>query len=74
MLQPEVITDPLYAYQLSKRGNTLRVMAKAVKWGTRGARINSISPGIIITPLAKDELLAYQQEIKPCFPNFGSLL
>ena len=55
-LQPDQITDSLHAYQLSKRGNTLRVMAEAVRWGKRGARINSISPGIIMTPLAKDEL------------------
>ena len=55
-LQPERVTDPLLAYQLSKRGNSLRVMAEAVRWGQRGARINTISPGIIITPLAKDEL------------------
>jgi NAD(P)-dependent dehydrogenase (short-subunit alcohol dehydrogenase family) len=50
------VTDPLNAYQLSKRGNSLRVMAEAVRWGERGARINAISPGIIITPLANDEL------------------
>lgn len=50
------ITDPLNAYQLAKRGNALRVAAEAVRWGERGARINSISPGIIITPLANDEL------------------
>ena len=50
------ISDPLHAYQISKRGNSLRVMAEAVRWGRRGARINTISPGIIITPLAKDEL------------------
>ncbi len=56
MLQPDKVTDPLNAYQLSKRGNSLRVMAEAVRWGKRGARINTISPGIIITPLAKDEL------------------
>lgn len=55
-LQPEQVQDSLYAYQLSKRGNSLRVMAEAVRWGKRGARINTISPGIIITPLAKDEL------------------
>src|SRR5205085_12525418 len=36
--------------------NSLRVMAEAVRWGKRGARVNSISPGIIITPLANDEL------------------
>ena len=56
MLQPDQVTDPLYAYQLSKRGNSLRVMAEAVRWGKRGARVNTISPGIIFTPLAKDEL------------------
>jgi NAD(P)-dependent dehydrogenase (short-subunit alcohol dehydrogenase family) len=56
MLQPDRVTDPLQAYQLSKRGNALRVRAEAVRWGKRGARINAISPGIIITPLANDEL------------------
>jgi NAD(P)-dependent dehydrogenase (short-subunit alcohol dehydrogenase family) len=56
MLQPDRITDPLHAYQLSKRGNALRVAAEAVRWGRRGARVNTISPGIIITPLARDEL------------------
>src|SRR5215210_2915415 len=55
-LQPDQVTDPLHAYQIAKRGNSLRVMAEAVRWGKRGARINTISPGIIITPLAKDEL------------------
>jgi NAD(P)-dependent dehydrogenase (short-subunit alcohol dehydrogenase family) len=55
MLQPDQVSDPLHAYQLSKRGNALRVMAEAVRWGKRGARINTISPGIIFTPLAKDE-------------------
>ena len=55
-LQQDQVTDSLHAYQLSKRGNSLRVMAEAVRWGKRGARINTISPGIIITPLAKDEL------------------
>jgi NAD(P)-dependent dehydrogenase (short-subunit alcohol dehydrogenase family) len=55
-LQPGQVKDSLHAYQLSKRGNSLRVMAEAVRWGKRGARVNTISPGIIITPLAKDEL------------------
>jgi NAD(P)-dependent dehydrogenase (short-subunit alcohol dehydrogenase family) len=55
-LQPGEVRDSLHAYQLSKRGNSLRVMAEAVRWGRRGARINTISPGIIMTPLAKDEL------------------
>ncbi len=55
-LQPDKVTDTLHAYQLSKRGNSLRVAAEAVRWGKRGARINTISPGIIMTPLAKDEL------------------
>lgn len=56
MLQADQITDPLHAYQISKRGNSLRVMAEAVRWGKRGARVNTISPGIIFTPLARDEL------------------
>ena len=55
-VQPGQVEDSLHAYQLSKRGNALRVMAEAVKWGKRGARLNTISPGIIITPLARDEL------------------
>jgi len=56
MLQPDKVTDPLNAYQISKRGNSLRVAAEAVRWGKRGARVNTISPGIIFTPLARDEL------------------
>jgi NAD(P)-dependent dehydrogenase (short-subunit alcohol dehydrogenase family) len=55
-LQPDQVKDSLHAYQLSKRGNSLRVMAEAVRWGRRGARVNTISPGIIVTPLARDEL------------------
>lgn len=55
ILQPKNIRDTLHAYQLAKRCNVKRVMAEAVKWGQRGARINSISPGIIVTPLALDE-------------------
>lgn len=55
-LAPDQVTDSLKAYQLSKRGNSLRVMAEAVRWGKRCARVNTISPGIIITPLANDEL------------------
>ena len=54
-LQPQNIKDTLHAYQMAKRCNVKRVMAEAVKWGNRGARINSISPGIIVTPLALDE-------------------
>lgn len=55
LLQPDRIRDTLHAYQLAKRCNVKRVMAEAVKWGARGARINSISPGIVVTPLALDE-------------------
>ena len=55
ILQPANIRGTLHAYQLAKRCNEKRVMAEAVKWGERGARINSISPGIIVTPLALDE-------------------
>lgn len=56
MLRPDQVTDSGYAYMISKRANSLRVMAEAVRWGQRGARINAISPGIIITPLARDEM------------------
>lgn len=55
VLQPKNIKDTLHAYQLAKRCNEKRVMAEAVKWGQRRARINSISPGIVVTPLAIDE-------------------
>lgn len=55
ILQPENIRDTLHAYQMAKRCNEKRVMAEAVKWGQRGARINAIAPGIIVTPLAVDE-------------------
>ena len=70
-LQPDQVTDSLYAYQISKRGNSLRVMAEAVRWGKRGARVNTISQGIIITPLAKDELsgprgAGYRRMIELC--------
>jgi NAD(P)-dependent dehydrogenase (short-subunit alcohol dehydrogenase family) len=65
------VTDPLNAYQISKRGNALRVMAEAVRWGKRGACVNTISPGIIITPLAKNELsgprgAGYRRMIELC--------
>lgn len=55
ILQPENINDTLHAYQMAKRCNEKRVMAEAVQWGEKGARVNSISPGIIVTPLAIDE-------------------
>ena len=71
MLQPDQVTDSLHAYQLAKRGNSLRVMAEAVRWAKRGARVNTISPGIIITPLANDELTGprgegYRRMIELC--------
>lgn len=55
VLKVDNIKDTLHAYQMAKRCNVKRVMAESVKWGMRGARINSISPGIIVTPLAIDE-------------------
>jgi NAD(P)-dependent dehydrogenase (short-subunit alcohol dehydrogenase family) len=71
LLQPDRVTDSLNAYQIAKRGNALRVMAEAVRWGKRGARVNTISPGIIVTPLARDELsgprgAGYQRMIALC--------
>ena len=55
ILQPENIRDTLHAYQMAKRCNEKRVMAQSVEWGKRGARLNDIAPGIIVTPLAVDE-------------------
>ena len=71
MLQPDQVTDSLHAYQLAKRGNSLRVKAEAVRWGRRGARVNTISPGIVMTPLARDELTGprgegYRRMIELC--------
>jgi NAD(P)-dependent dehydrogenase (short-subunit alcohol dehydrogenase family) len=71
LLAPEQVTDSLHAYQLAKRGNSLRVKAEAVRWGKRGARLNTISPGIIMTPLARDELTGpwsegYRRMIELC--------
>ena len=71
MLRPDEVKDSLHAYQLSKRANALRVMAEAVRWGKRGARVNTISPGIVITPLANDELAGprgegYRRMIELC--------
>lgn len=55
-LQPDAIPNTLVAYMVAKRANFLRVQSEAMKWGERGARVNAISPGIIVTPLAAHEL------------------
>lgn len=55
ILQPKNIKDTLHAYQIAKRCNEKRVMFESIRWGEKNARINSISPGIIVTPLAIDE-------------------
>jgi len=55
ILQPENIKDTLHAYQMAKRCNEKRVMYECIRWGERGARLNDIAPGIIVTPLAIDE-------------------
>ena len=74
ILRPENIRDTLHAYQMAKRCNEKRVMAEAVKWGERGARLNDIAPGIIVTPLAIDEcrnftvLLCLCNQIQNGFP------
>lgn len=70
MLKPENIENTLHAYQMAKRCNEKRVMAEAVVWGKKGARINSISPGIIVTPLALDEFNGIRGEFyKNMFAN-----
>lgn len=55
-LQPAAVPNPMIGYMVAKRANALRVQAEAVKWGARGARVNAISPGIVVTPLAAHEL------------------
>ena len=68
MLQPNVIVNSGIAYVMSKRANQLRVRKAAIDWGKRGARINTISPGVVVTPLAYDEFRAagkgYQKMIE----------
>ena len=71
MLQSDQVTDSLRAYQLAKRGASLRVQAEAVRWARRGARINAISPGIVVTPLSRKELSGphsegYRRMIEVC--------
>lgn len=48
---------PSFAYKTAKRGNQLRVQHAALAWGERGARVASVSPGIILTPMGRQELL-----------------
>lgn len=70
ILQPDNIEDTLHAYQMAKRCSVKRVMAEAISWGERGAPVNSISPGIIVTPLALDEINGPGATfIKICLPN-----
>ncbi|MBL8080909.1 MAG: SDR family oxidoreductase [Anaerolineales bacterium] len=76
MLQPDQVPDSGRAYMISKRANSLRVQSAAVQWGERGARVNAISPGIIYTPLAKDEMTGpnaagYQRMIELCAVHRG---
>jgi len=55
-LGPDAVPNSMVAYIVSKRANHLRVQALAISWGKRAARVNSISPGIVATPLAQHEL------------------
>jgi NAD(P)-dependent dehydrogenase (short-subunit alcohol dehydrogenase family) len=55
-LQPDHVSEPGHAYAVAKYANRLRVMAESVRWGKRGARLNSISPGVIATPMGREEL------------------
>ncbi|CAN5291057.1 SDR family oxidoreductase [soil metagenome] len=55
-LQPGAVPDPGAAYGMAKRANQLRVQAASLAWGARGARVNTISPGVISTPMGRQEL------------------
>ena len=50
------VDNPGYAYLVAKRANQVRVQTASLRWGARGARLNSISPGIISTPMGRQEL------------------
>lgn len=71
VLHPTRLGDTLQAYELANRGKSLRVQAEAVRWGRRGARVNAISPGIVMTPLSRAELTGpfgdgYRRMIEGC--------
>jgi NAD(P)-dependent dehydrogenase (short-subunit alcohol dehydrogenase family) len=71
LLQPARLGDTLHAYELANRGKSLRVQAEAVRWGRRGARVNAVSPGIVMTPLSRAELTGphgdgYRRMIEAC--------
>ncbi len=55
-LSADAVPDSMAAYGIAKRANHLRARAASLSWGERGARVNSISPGIIATPLAQLEM------------------
>ena len=55
-LQDGAVPDPGTAYGIAKRANQVRVQAASLAWGARGARVNSISPGVISTPMGQQEL------------------
>lgn len=48
-LHPEKVGSSVHAYALAKRANSLRVQTAAAAWGKRRARVNAISPGVVIT-------------------------
>lgn len=55
-LGPDTVNDPGYAYSIAKQANIVRVAAESVRWGRRGARLNSVSPGVISTAMGRNEL------------------
>jgi NAD(P)-dependent dehydrogenase (short-subunit alcohol dehydrogenase family) len=61
-LTAEAIGTTVHAYALAKRANSLRVQTAAAAWGRRGGRVNAVSPGVVITPLARDELSGPRKE------------
>ena len=55
-LAPQAIPNPGAAYGIAKRANQVRVQSASLAWAERGARVNSISPGVIATPMGRQEL------------------
>jgi NAD(P)-dependent dehydrogenase (short-subunit alcohol dehydrogenase family) len=76
-LQPGEVADPLVAYQIAKRGASLRTQAESVNWAGRRARLNAISPGIVSSPLSEQELTGpnrenYQRMMDACAARRGA--
>jgi len=63
-----LLPDSGMAYAWSKKGVQLEAAKAAVKWGPRGGRVVSLSPGLIDTPMGRQEF-ENQPMMKPMLDN-----